>query len=490
VVLALLATGAVIPSGTAAAATTAAWVVNENARQGTSAWRIQRGAPQDIQGYADHVSAVPGALVKLYVDTTAPSFHVVAFRLGYYQGLGARRIWRSGAHAGVVQPPPTTAPDTYMVETSWQRSLSIHVDSTWVQGSYLLKLVASTGGQSYIPLVIRDDTSTAALVIQHQVFTWQAYNDWGGASLYHGPDGTFATRSRAVSFDRPYAGRGAGSMLRALPLISLVEQDGMDVTYSTDLDLERRPGLLLNHRSLVTLNHDEYWSTGMRDAVEGARSAGVNLVNLGANAIFRHVRLEDSPLGTDRRVVCYKIRKEDPLNGVDDAEVTVNWREAPLRDPESAVLGSMYTCDRVSHVDLVVTDASAWPFTGTGLQDGDVITGAINDEYDRVYPGAPTPASIQVLAHSPVNCHGQPNVADATYYTASSGAGVVNLGTLGWLETLACAPPVLDAWCSAAATQITRTLLTEAANGPLGLAHPAMPNATDFGYQLARPTDP
>ncbi len=488
--LALLATGVVVQGGAAAAASPAAWVVNENARPGTSAWRIPRGAPQDIHGYADHVSAVSGARVKLYVDTAAASFHVVAFRLGYYQGLGGRRIWHSHEHAGIVQPPATMDPDTHMVETGWQRSLTFRVDAAWVQGSYLLKLVASTGGQSYIPLVIRDDASTAALVIQQQVFTWQAYNDWGGASLYHGPDGTFPTRSRVVSFDRPYAGRGAGSMLRALPQISLVEQDGMDITYSTHLDLQRQPALLLHHRSLVTLNHDEYWSTAMRDAVERARSAGVNLVNLGANAIFRHIRLEDSPLGADRRVVCYKIRKEDPLNGVDDAEVTVNWRDAPLQDPESAVLGSMYTCNRVSHVDLVVSDASAWPFAGTGLQDGDVIPGAIDEEYDRVYPGAPTPASIQVLAHSPVNCHGQPNVSDATYYTASSGAGVVNVGTLGWLETLACGPPVQDAWCSTAATQITRTLLTEAARGHLGLAHPAVPNATDFGYQLTRPTHP
>ena len=54
------------------------------------------------------------------------------------------------------------------------------------------------------------------------------------------------------------------------------------------------------------------------------------------------------------------------MNGVDDAQVTVNWREAPLRDPESAVLGSMCACDRAKHVDLVVTDPSAWVYAGTG----------------------------------------------------------------------------------------------------------------------------
>jgi len=490
VAFALVVLGLSIPPGSPAVADPTAWVLNENAKPGSAGWRIPPGAPRDIQGYADHVSAVVGARVKLYVDTTAPSFHVVAYRLGYYQGLGGRRIWRSHEHDGVVQPPATTDPTTNMVETVWARSMTFRIRSAWVGGSYLLKLVSSTGGQAYIPFVVREDQSTAALVIQHQVFTWQAYNNWGGASLYRGTDGTFATRSRVVSFDRPYAGRGAAAMLRALPLISLVEHDGMDVTYSTDLDLDRRPGLLLQHRALVTLNHDEYWSTGMRDAVESARSVGVNVVNLGANAIFRHIRLEDSPLGADRHVVCYKVRAEDPMNGIEDDEVTVNWREPPLRDPESAVLGSMYACDRARHVDLVVTDPAAWVFAGTGLQAGDVIPGAIDQEYDRIFAGAPTPATTEVLAHSPVACHGSPSWADATYYTASSGAGVVNLATLGWLQTLACGPPVQDAWCSPAATSITRTILTEAAKGPLGAAHPAVPNTADLGYQLSRPTNP
>jgi hypothetical protein len=487
---ALVVLGLSISPGPPAVAGQAPWVVNENAKPGTTRWRIPPGAPRDIQGYADHVSAVIGARVKLYVDTTAPSFHAVAFRLGYYQGLGGRRIWRSHEHDGIVQTSATTDATTNMIETDWARSMTFRITKAWVQGSYLLKLVSSTGGQAYIPFVVRNDRSTAALVIQHQVFTWQAYNNWGGASLYRGTDGTFATRSRAVSFDRPYAGRGAAAMIRALPLISLVEQDGTDVTYSTDLDLERRPSLLLQHRALVTLNHDEYWSTGMRDAVESARSAGVNFVNLGANAIFRHIRLEDSPLGADRRVICYKVRAEDPLNGVDDAEVTVNWREPPLRDPESAVLGSMYACDRARHVDLVVTDPSAWVFAGTGLQAGDVIGGAIDQEYDRIFVGAPTPASTEVLAHSPVPCHGSPSWADATYYTASSGAGTVNLATLGWLQTLACGPPAQDAWCADSAVAITRTVLTEAAKGPLGVAHPAAPNTAELGYQLTRPTDP
>jgi hypothetical protein len=129
-------------------------------------------------------------------------------------------------------------------------------------------------------------------------------------------------------------------------------------------------------------------------------------------------------------------------------------------------------------------------FAGSGLQAGDVIPGAIDVEYDRVFPDAPTPASLEVWAHSPVGCHGSPSVADATYYTASSGAGVVNAATEGWLETVSCGPPVTDVWCSSAAVTITRTVLTEAGNGPLGVAHPPVPNTSTLGYQLTKPTYP
>jgi hypothetical protein len=472
-----------------ARAQVAKWVVAENARQGTRSWRIPAGTPADIQGFANKVSAQRQDDVTLYVDTPAGSFHVVAYRLGYYQGLGGRRIWTSKERPGVQQAAPVLDQDTNMVECHWKPSLTFHIGAKFVQGSYLLKLVASSGGESYVPFVVRRDASDAALVIQHQVFTWQAYNDWGGYSLYHGPGG-FGFRSRVVSFDRPYTGTGAAGMLRAMPVISLVEQEGMDVTYSTDRDLQLRPALLSQHRALVTLNHSEYWSTAMRDAVEAARSSGTNLIFLGANGIFRHIRVEASPLGAARHVVCYKDAAEDPLTGVNNSEVTVNWRDSPVLKPESAVLGGMYHCFGVRHDDMVVPDASPWIYAGAGLQNGSHIPGAVDGEIDHIYPNSPTPASIQVLAHSSAGCEDETSVSDMTYYTASSGAGVLDVGSLGWYETLRCGVPVSGPWCSAAAVTITENVRAAAAAGPLGFAHPSKPNAASFGYTLTNPTHP
>src|SRR5262245_7340847 len=244
---------AAAPRTEAANGAATSWVARENARPGTTGWRItQIGTVHAIEGWADHVSAVSGDRVGLFVSTTAAQFRVEAYRMGWYGGLGARMVWRSPQLPGRRQPPPVRTPGTNLLVTHWRRSLTIPVGPAWPPGDYLLKLVASNG-QRYVPLTVRDDASHAALVVQNDVTTWQAYNLWGGYDLYQGPDGSAATRSRVVSFDRPYdrPGQGAGDFLgNEYPLVQLVEAAGLNVTYWTDVDLHQHPARPLAHRRL------------------------------------------------------------------------------------------------------------------------------------------------------------------------------------------------------------------------------------------------
>jgi hypothetical protein len=369
------------------------WVAAENRRPGTSAWRITHlGERNAIEGWADRVSATNGDRVRLYVSTTARRFQVEVYRMGWYGGLGGRLLWRSGPLPGRRQPPPVRTPGTSMVATRWRPSLSLTVGADWPPGDYLLKLVAASG-QRYVPLTVRDDGSHAALVVQNAVTTWQAYNLWGGRDLYVGPDRSLETRSRVVSFDRPYdaAGRGAGDFLgNEYPLVRLVERLGLDVTYWTDIDLHRHPERLLAHRGLVSLGHDEYWSTRMRRGAEAARGHGVNLAFLGANAVYRHIRLRPSPTGPDREEVNYKpwSAGDDPAWRTDPSQVTTDWRRPPLNDPESHLLGAQYECNP-THAAGVVARPSSWLFAGTGVRAGTRLPGLVGDEYDRVQlPGA------------------------------------------------------------------------------------------------------
>jgi hypothetical protein len=465
------------------------WVAVENRRSGTSSWRITRlGPPEAIQGWVDQASAANGERVRLYVSTTAPRFHVEAYRMGWYGGRGARLVWRSQPLVGRRQAAPALTPETNMVATRWRPSLAIAVGPDWPPGVYLLKLVAASG-QRYIPLTVRDDASRAALAVMSAVTTWQAYNRWGGRNQYVGPDGRLETRSRVVSFDRPYDGNGAAEFLgNELPLVRLVERLGLDVTYWTNIDLHRHPQRLLAHRGLVSLGHDEYWSTRMRRGAEAARARGVNLAFLGANAVYRHIRLEPSATGRHRQQVNYKpwSAPDDPAWKTDPAQVTTDWRRPPLNDPESRLLGAQYECNP-THAPGVVVQPSSWLLAGTGVRAGSRLPGLIGDEYDRVQPDAPRPPRVEVLLHSPLQCLGAsvrgPSFADTTYYTAPSGAGVFNAATSSWVCQLsrACASTRRSPLTARVVRTATVNLLRVFAQGPAAKRHPSRSNLARLG---------
>jgi len=439
----ILDSGVLVPS--------ADWVVDENQRPGTLDWVM--GADTRIYGYADRVSAVLGDEVTLFVDPPAVPYRVELYRMGYYGGLGGRLVWRSGWMApAAAQPAATVAPGTNMVECQWRPTTRIGIDHAWPPGAYLIKLTGDDGGlhAGYIPLCVRDDDSTAAYAVMHSVTTWQAYNAYGGRSLYVGPGSSGggesggANRSRVVSFDRPYDQRGWGApdfMGNEYPVVFLAERLGLDVTYITDIDLHQQPDRLLRHRCLFSLGHDEYWSSAMRDGASRAVGQGVNLAFLGANAVYRHIRLEPSPLGADRHQVCYKtdFAHEDPLWGIDPAEVTANWPDGPDPRPEQQLVGSQYA-DVGANADLVVVDAAAWVFQGTGLVDGQHLPGVVQGEYDRYEPGLGGPDDVMILAHSPVANRGPGRFSDMTYYSAPGGGGVLATGSAAFVSRLADAP--------------------------------------------------
>jgi hypothetical protein len=461
------------------------WVAAENRRRGTTAWRItERGVPHAIEGYADRVSASAGDAVTLYVNTTARRFRVEAYRMGWYQGTRARLLWRSQRLTGRRQAKPSLHPGTNMVEARWAPSLRFHVGAAWPSGTYLLKLV-TPGAQAYVPLTVTDPSSHDPLLVMNGVTTWQAYNDWGGRSLYWGPFMEPATRSRVVSFDRPYdGGDGASGFLTGeLPLVSLLERAGLDATYWTDVDLHQHPELLLQHRALLSLNHDEYWSTRMRRGATVARDHGVNLAFLGANAVFRKIRLRPSPLGPDREEVNYKpaSARADPAWRSDPREVTTNWREPPVHQPESSLLGELYECNP-THADGVVVKHGSWLLAGTGLHDGSKLPDLVGPEYDRVTPDFPIPRGVELVLHSPLRCRFHSSFSDMTYYTAPSGAGVVDTGTSSWVCQIdqVCARGRNSPRTSAAVRRITTNLLRAFAAGPAGRAHPSRSNLDRF----------
>jgi hypothetical protein len=470
----------------------AQWVIDENSRPGTTAWEITGKPPGLISGFADHTSAVQGDTVNLYVSTDAATFGVEAYRMGWYGGSGARLVWTSALVSGMKQAKCPVERITNMVSCAgWTSSMSLTITADFVPGDYLLKLVGADGQESYVPLTVEDPSSHAAYLVENDIYTWQAWNPYGGYDFYQGlgscPSGVYpvCNRARVVSFDRPYDyGQGAADFLgNEYPLIRFVEQHGLDVTYATSADFESDPTMMLQHRAMLSLGHDECWSYEERQAAVAAEANGVNMIFFGASPILRHVRLESSPIGPLRQEVDYRDSAEDPLDGTGLArEVTGNtWVDPPASWSEIPFVGEGYTgyvLPDVKPVAYRVYDGDSWLFAGTGLGTGSEIPGLLVSDFDQVMPGM-SPENVQILAHSPMPLDKvQSNVldpaSDTSYYTdTQSKAGVFDTGTVTWIPDLS---------SSLLVGQMTENLLALFGSGPAGLTEPSVANWKSLYY--------
>jgi hypothetical protein len=457
-------------------------VTPESELPGDEHWVIRHlGGPREIEGYAGKASVLAGEPVALFVSSRPRWFTVTAYRLGWYQGAGARKVWRSAALRGGAQKAFTVDGPTSTVTTNWDPVTDIPTHG-WPAGAYLLRLDADSGAQRYVPLTIRSPGTAGAVVLKNSVQTWQAYNTWGGYDLYTGPSGGYGQRSYAVSLDRPYNGNGAGMFLtyerNAVKLAEyLAGRHGLKLAYVTGMDIAADPHLLGGASALVSLGHDEYWTPGERAHVTAARDAGMNVAFLGANAMFRRTRLQATRVGAQRLVVCYKGEyAADPLFGKDPALVTADFRSGPGADPESSLTGASYEGYPVDAA-YVVSSPSSWLFAGTGVRAGARFPHLVGVEYDRVNPAYPVPRPIEVLSHSPLRLNGVASYGDSAYYTHPGGAGVFNSGTMRWVEAIyGDQPHGIGGRTPDVVRRVTANVLRAFADGPAAAKYPARDN--------------
>jgi hypothetical protein len=344
-------------------------VACENAKPGSppSAWQVSGNGDTSIQGYATSMSVNKGGTIKFKIKTSATAYHIDIFRLGYYQGNGAR-LQASGirptAALPQTQPACLTTAATGLIDCgNWSVSASWTVPDDAVSGVYIALLVRDgTGGASQIPFVVRDDASNSPMVLRTSDSTWQAYNLYGGNSLYSCtspcPPGSPNAYKGAfsVSYNRPFDGTLAQDNGRSYlyyaeyQLIRFVERNGYDVSYMSQADVSANPALLLKHDLIVSSGHDEYWSGQERASVEAARDAGVNLAFFSGNEVFWKTRWENSTAdGTSSPYRTLTTYKDTHLDAATDPVAwTGTWRDprfSPPGDggrPENALTGQLF----------------------------------------------------------------------------------------------------------------------------------------------------
>lgn len=444
-------------------------IVCENSKAGTarSTWDVTGSGSSSIQGFATEISVNVGQTVRFKVKTPATGYRLDIYRLGYYGGNGARKITQVNPSAPLPQNQPGCNSDdanTGLIDCSnWAESASWTVPAGSVSGYYLAKLVRTDGttGSSHIAFVVRDDASTSKLFMQASDTTWQAYNEYGGNSLYEGqPVG----RAYKVSYNRPFTTRGDNPedwLFNAeYPMIRFLERNGYDVSYTTNADTARRGQLIQNHKVFLSVGHDEYWSAEQRTNVEAARDAGVNLAFFSGNELFWKTRWENGGMNGEgaayRTVVSYKETLDDDKTDPAGPNMwTGTWRDprfSPPADggkPENSLTGQQFKANCCT-TNMTVNSADGkmrfWRNTRAAtLAAGTETTlgsGLLGYEWDVDTENSVRPANMIRLSATTesgdmLQDYGS-SYADGTathhltLYRAPSGALVFGAGTIQW----------------------------------------------------------
>jgi hypothetical protein len=377
----------------------------------------------EIEGYCGRLSYRPGATATVHVSTQH-RYDVIVERWGADRSI----VWTADAVEGHFVPAPPTADS---IGCGWPASVEIPIGDDWQSGFYLVTLTASEAADGH-------DVAHACFVVtaattpstrnQRALFilgtnTWNAYNTWGGASLYTG--GT------QVSFRRPF-GRGmlcrpevdrddrkarparwgeepdvngelfqeyrfahgypaaigsSGWFTHERRFVEWAERAGYEFDSCISTDLDDDPSIADGYDLLIDVGHDEYWSAGQRRAVEMHVRGGGHFASFSGNTMFWQVRIEhDSDV-----MVCHKYTAHtgDPIldsggpSGVaDPARMSGMWADPIVAEPESLLLaaGSRWglynrfgqATPRGSGAYTVYRD-DHWMLAGTGLRYGDLL---------------------------------------------------------------------------------------------------------------------
>jgi hypothetical protein len=354
-----------------------------------------------LEGYCFPRSAIAGESIPLHVSTDAATFDVEVAR----EGASTEIVWRA---EGVVGSAHAAPPEAAANGCGWPPAFEIPIGADWRSGYYAVTLRAGDErAEAFLVVRPAPGGPKAPMILVLSTSTWNAYNDWGGPSLYTG-----GTR---VSFERPLArgfldkprpmrrkmqtepdreGRwyfewaeplglsvwsgGAGWATWEHDFVRWAEASGYELDVAISEDLEQHPEVLEGHRLYLSVGHVEYWSWGMREALDGFTEAGGSAAIFSGNTCFWQVRFDD----THRTMTCFKYgADEDPVVGTPDERlVTGPWSDRRIAWPETRTIGLTFTRGGYSRYGLGVPRGSGaytvsrpdhWAFDGTGLRYGD-----------------------------------------------------------------------------------------------------------------------
>ncbi len=370
-----------------------------------------------LAGYTGRVSYAPGEEVTLHVSTNAPAFSVEISRYG----LKPEKLWEQKDVPGREHPVPEDAPS---MGCRWPAALTVKIPAEWKSGFYRVALQAGAAQAScFFVLRAAEPGKTARVLLQLSTNTYNAYNNWGGFSLY-AYNGRGGNQGHRVSFQRPPASQ-FGNWEQ--PFVDWAERNGIALEYAANSDLEFHPEMLAAYRLVLSVGHDEYWSAPMRDSLEKFIGGGGNVAFFSGNTCCWQVRSEEG----GSALTCWKQNyHSDPVYGARAGYATLSslWSHHLVKRPENQLtgVGFLWGGYHKSHGQLMdgsgaftVHRPEHWLYEGTGVKRGDGFGGKdtiVGYECDGCEvewrDGLPfpthrdgTPETFEILGSAPAQWH-------------------------------------------------------------------------------------
>jgi hypothetical protein len=354
-----------------------------------------------LEAYCFPRSALPGESLPLHVSTDAGTFEVEVAR----EGAERTVVWRAAGIAAGTHAMPSDAAEN---GCGWPAALEIPIGQDWRSGYYAVTLRAGEErAEAFLVVRPAPGGRSAPTILVLSTSTWNAYNDWGGPSLYTGGNRVSFERPLARGFlDKPQPMRrkmqpeldregrwyfewadplglsvwsgGSGWATWERDFVRWAETGGYELDVAISEDLEQHPEVLEGHRLFLSAGHDEYWSWGMRETLDAFTDAGGNAAIFSGNTCFWQVRYDEA----HRSMACFKYRADDdPVVGTPDERfVTGPWSDRRIAWPETHTIGLTFTHGGYSRYGLGVPRGSGaytvwrpehWAFEGTDLHYGD-----------------------------------------------------------------------------------------------------------------------
>ncbi|MCA9047052.1 MAG: hypothetical protein KDA69_22170, partial [Planctomycetaceae bacterium] len=172
-----------------------------------------------------------------------------------------------------------------------------------------------------------------------------------------------------MSFERPV--RSQFSRWE-LPFVKWAESNGYTLEFAVNEDLEFHPDILPSYKLVLSVGHDEYWSSPMRDSLEAWIAKGGNVAFFSGNTCCWQVRTEDE----GRAFTCWKQNYHlDPVFQTRDFKtLSTAWGHHLVNRPENQLtgVGFLFGGYRKSHgqfmddpAEYEVHRPDHWIFAGT-----------------------------------------------------------------------------------------------------------------------------